>query len=119
MKRSRRRRVAGGISRVRPHRLSPYSNSNTTPFDVRIDGNGDGWVSDTGTSQVSKFKLTKNRLVWQFSRPIGANIRPKGMAIDTRNNIWVTAGAADAVYAFDQNGNPFGPFSGGALCANS
>ena len=105
MKRSRRRRV-GGISRVRSHRLSPYSDSNTTPFDVRIDGNGDGWVSDTGTSQVSKFKLTKNRLVWQFSRPIGANIRPKGMAIDTRNNIWVTAGAADAVYAFDQTHPP-------------
>ena len=51
---------------------------------------------------MSKFKLTKNRLVCQFSRPIGANIRPKGMAIDTRNNIGVTAGAADAVYAFDQ-----------------
>jgi hypothetical protein len=55
MKRSRRRRVAGGISRIRPHRLSPYSNSSATPFDVRIDGNGDGWASDTGTSQVSKF----------------------------------------------------------------
>jgi hypothetical protein len=44
----------------------------------------------------------------------GANIKPKGMAIDTRNNNWVAAGAADAIYAFDQNGNPFGPSAAAA-----
>lgn len=95
--------------------LPYYADANTSPFDIRIDDQGFGWVSYTGTSAVAKFQLTKNGLQRLFTVPVGSSANPKGLAVDANGNAWVAAGALDAVYAFDRNGHPLGSFTGGGL----
>ena len=47
--------------------------------------------------------------------PVGADSQPKGLAVDSQGNAWVSAGADSAVYAFDTNGHPLGRFVGGGI----
>lgn len=92
-----------------------YQDANLQPFDIRLDSDGSGWVTYTGSSTVSKFTLTKDKLVKQFTRPIGTDTSPKGMAVDSSGNAWVTAGGADAIYAYDKNGNLLRVITGGGI----
>lgn len=92
-----------------------YQDANTNPFDIRLDSDGSGWVSYTGSSTVSKFVRKKSGLQLQFTVPIGVNAAPKGVAVDSQGDAWVAAGGENAVYAFDKNGNPLGKFSGGGI----
>lgn len=93
----------------------PYIDVNTTPFDIRLDDDGSGWVTYTGTSVLSKFTLAKDKLVRQFTVPIGTAADPKGTGVDSKGNAWVAAGAANAVYAFDKLGRLLGAFIGGGI----
>jgi hypothetical protein len=104
-----------------------FSNeANTKPFDVGIDNNNAAWVSNEGTSTVAKFTLAGNQLAKQFEVPVcnlrfeiclgdqpgtPKDVHPKGLAVDKENNGWVVASAADAIAAFDPNGNVLGLFS--------
>jgi hypothetical protein len=92
-----------------------YQDANLSPFDIRLDNDGSGWVVYTGSSAVSKFTRTNNGLQLQFSVPVGTNSQPKGLAVDSHGNAWISAGAENAVYAFDRNGNPLGKFTGGGI----
>lgn len=92
-----------------------YQDANLQPFDIRLDSDGSGWVTYTGSSTASKFTLTKDKLVKQFTVPIGADNSPKGMAVDSSGNAWITAGGADAIYAYDKNGNLLRVITGGGI----
>ncbi|MFM8238856.1 MAG: hypothetical protein ACKOAW_00915 [Actinomycetota bacterium] len=92
-----------------------YTDDNTEPFDIRLDANGDAWVSYTGTSSVSKLRYSTDGVQHLFTAPVGSAGNPKGVAVDQEGNAWVAAGADDAVYAFDPNGTPLGNFSVGGV----
>lgn len=92
-----------------------YDDSNTEPFDIRLDANGDAWVSYTGTSTVSKLRYTASGVQKIVTATVGSAANPKGVAVDQDGNAWVAGGADDAVYAFDPNGNSLGGFSGGGV----
>lgn len=92
-----------------------YQDANVSPFDIRLDKDGSGWVVYTGTSAVSKFMRTDSGLQLQFTVPVGQSSQPKGIAVDSQGNAWVSAGADNAVYGFDKNGNPLGKFTGGGV----
>lgn len=92
-----------------------YTVSHSSPFHIQIDDDGFGWVTFEGLSMLSKLALTKNGLVSQFTVALGTHTRPKGMALDSKGNAWVAAGAANAVYAVDKNGKLLGAFSGGGI----
>ena len=92
-----------------------YDDSNTEPFDIRLDANGDAWVSYTGTSTVSKLHSTSSGVEKVVTATVGSAGNPKGVAVDQDGNAWVAAGADDAVYAFDSNGNSLGGFAGGGV----
>lgn len=100
---------------VNPATNQPYAGT----FDVRIDSQGAGWVSYTGSSVVSKFVVQGEQLAHQFTRPAGDNAHAKGMAIDTQDNVWIASGGEDAVYAYDSSGAPLAgqPFKGGGILA--
>jgi hypothetical protein len=98
-----------------PNFFPYYQDTNTQPFDIRLDNDGTGWVTYTQTSTASKFTLTKSKLVKQFTVKIGTDNQPKGMAVDSKGNAWVTAGNADAIYVFDKNGTALGVFKGGGI----
>ena len=93
----------------------PYQDQNTEPFDIVIDDEGFGWVTYTGSSALSKFAMSKTGLVQQFTVSLGTNTRPKGMALDSRGNVWVAAGAPSLVYAVDRKGKVIDGFSGGGI----
>lgn len=92
-----------------------YTDANTHPFDIRIANDGSAWVTYTTSSTVSKFTLGASALTLQFTRPIGAGERPKGIALDSQGNAWVGAASSSAVYAFSPTGTPLGVFSGQGL----
>ena len=92
-----------------------FQNADTGPFDIRLDSDGSGWVSYTGSSTLSKFTLAQNGLQLQFNVPIGANSSPKGVAVDSHGNAWVAAGAENVIYAVGKYGNQLGRFAGGGI----
>lgn len=92
-----------------------YADANTGPFDIRLDSDGSGWVVYSQSSTVSKFERTNSGLTLQFTMPVGTASQPKGGAVDSHGNGWVAAGAENALYAFDKDGNPLGKFTGGGL----
>ncbi|MDD2858545.1 MAG: hypothetical protein PHU75_07705 [Candidatus Nanopelagicales bacterium] len=111
-----------GNSRVQvfPHgdpsaSLPFHADANTEPFDIRLDAQGDAWVSYTGTSMVSKLHLTPTGVQRLFTAAVGSGANPKGVAVDSGGNAWVAAGKEDAVYAFDSAGTPLGRFTGAGV----
>ncbi|MDO8732648.1 MAG: hypothetical protein Q7L55_08790 [Actinomycetota bacterium] len=92
-----------------------YVDTNTEPFDIRLDSNGDAWVSYTGTSTVSKLRFTATGVQRLFTAAVGTGANPKGVAVDSAGNAWVASGKDDAVYAFDSTGTPLGKFTGGGI----
>ncbi len=96
-------------------RFPYYQDANAKPFDIRLDNDGSGWVTYTGSSMVSKFTLGQNGLLLQFTVPVGTDSSVKGAAVDSRGNVWIAAGGENAVYAFDKSGNPLGKFTGGGI----
>lgn len=92
-----------------------YSDTNTEPFDIRLDSNGDAWVSYTGTSTASKLRFTPSGVQKLFTVSVGTAGNPKGVAIDQAGNAWVASGAQNAVFAYGPDGTPLGSFSGGGM----
>ena len=89
--------------------------NNTEPFDIRLDANGDAWVSYTGTSAASKLHFTASGVQTLATVAVGSAGNPKGVAVDQDGNVWVAAGKNNKVFAFDTNGTPLGGFDGGGL----
>ena len=92
-----------------------YADANTEPFDIRLDANGDAWVSYTGTSTASKLRYTPSGVQKVVTVSTGSAGNPKGVAVDQAGNAWVASGANNLVYAFDTNGTPLGSFDGGGM----
>ena len=92
-----------------------YADANTEPFDIRLDANGDAWVSYTGTSTASKLHYTASGVQKVVTVAVGSGGNPKGVAVDQAGNAWVAAGADDKVYAFSPTGSPLGAFDGGGM----
>ena len=92
-----------------------YADTNTEPFDIRLDANGDAWVSYTGTSTASKLRYTASGVQKLATVAVGSGGNPKGVAVDQDGNVWVAAGANNKVFAFDTNGTPLGSFDGGGM----
>jgi len=92
-----------------------FQDTNTNPFHIVVDDEGAAWVSYTGTSALSKFTYTKRGLVKHFTVPVGTDAGPKGIAVDTRGNVWVTAGGESTVYAYDTRGNLLGSYTAGGI----
>lgn len=92
-----------------------YADTNTEPFDIRLDANGDAWVSYTGTSTISKLHFTPTGVQRLLTATVGSGANPKGVAVDSAGNAWVASGKDDAVYAFDTAGAALGTFTGGGI----
>ena len=92
-----------------------YADANTEPFDIRLDANGDAWVSYTGTSTASKLRYTASGVQKLTTVNVGSAGNPKGVAVDQAGNVWVAAGSNNKVFAFDTNGTPLGSFDGGGM----
>ena len=92
-----------------------YADANTEPFDIRLDANGDAWVSYTGTSTASKLRYTPSGVQKVVTVSTGTAGNPKGVAVDQAGNAWVASGANDVVYAFAPDGTPLGAFDGGGI----
>lgn len=92
-----------------------YADSNTKPFHIVVDDEGAGYVSYTGSSNLSKFTYAPSGLQKQFTVPLGTGANPKGIGLDTQGNVWATAGAESKIYAYDPDGNLIGAFDGGGI----
>ncbi len=92
-----------------------YADDNSDPFDLRLDADGDAWVSYTQSSTVSKLRFTPSGVQKLFTVAIGSSSNPKGVSVDSDGNAWVAAGAEDKIYAFSSSGQPLGSFSGGGI----
>lgn len=96
--------------------LAWHDGINRHPFHIVIDQAGAGWVSFTESASAIKFALTAAGLAPLFSVPIGSGrSEPKGMALDSRSNVWVTAGGESRLYAFGADGRALGAYAGGGI----
>ena len=99
--------------------LSLPGGTNASAFGIAIASDGAAWVGFTGSSTIMKYKLVGTTITPQFAAialPSGSN--PKGVAVDSKGNAWVAgAGSANAVFAFDTNGNSLSgsPYAGGGM----
>ncbi len=95
----------------------PYANADSVePFGVVIGRDGSAFVTYTKSSNLAKFTFAGGTLARVFSLPVGAAPdNPKGLAIDSQNNVWVAAGKTSSLYAYTAAGAPLGTFTGGSL----
>ncbi len=92
-----------------------YADDNLEPFDIRLDAQGDAWVSYTKTNSFSKLRYTPSGVQHLFTVSLGEKALPKGVTVDSAGNGWVAAGSQNAVYAFSSTGAPLGKFSSGGI----
>ena len=90
-------------------------NCSTLPFHIQIDDEGFAWVSYEGSSTLARFAIGNAGLERQFKVALGSGGNPKGVALDSKGNAWVAAGAATLIYAVDKKGKILGAFGGGGL----
>jgi sugar lactone lactonase YvrE len=95
--------------------LPPYADENLEPFDIRLDGQGDAWVSYTKSNALSKLRLTSTGVQRLVTVSLGDKALPKGVAVDSQGNAWVAAGSQNVVHAFTSTGAPLGTFGGGGI----
>jgi hypothetical protein len=94
-------------------------NSNIAAFGMAIGPDGSAWVSYTTSATLMKYRLAGGSIVAAFgpiSLPSGSD--PKGVAIDSKGNVWVAAGGTNLLYAFNSGGtplagSPYSPYTGG------
>lgn len=87
------------------------------PFHVVNDSNGNAFVTLKGTSKLLKLKLHQNQIETIFDISIGNT--PLGVAVDSKDNVFVASASNYTVYKLDNNGNIlrkitngiFGPWS--------
>ena len=92
-----------------------YADDNLEPFDIRLDAQGDAWVSYTKTNTLSKLRYTPSGVQHLFTVSLGEMALPKGVTVDSAGNGWVAAGSQNTVYAFSSSGAPLGKFSSGGI----
>jgi hypothetical protein len=103
--------VSQGVS------LTQYFGSQ--PFDVAIAPDGAAWVSNSGgllgghPSSVARFTFESGILRRDVLRPLGSAL--KGLAVDSKGNVWVASLGDDAVYGLRPDGAVFGQFAGGGI----
>lgn len=106
--------------------MPAYADDNSLPFDIRLDRQGDAWVSYNATATLTKFTLTASGPQPLFSiqagstpgaapAPVHITGGPKGLAVNGRGEVWVAHGNDNAVYAFAADGTALGSFSGGGV----
>ncbi|HZL25362.1 MAG TPA: hypothetical protein VFC39_02395 [Acidobacteriaceae bacterium] len=92
---------------------SPFTGNVVGPYAVAIDTNGDAWVVNHDANQLIGFSSTGNTL-GQFQYPETNN--PSALAIDGRNNIWITNSGSNTVSETNLvNLGSAVPLSGGGL----
>ena len=92
-----------------------YADENLEPFDIRLDAQGDAWVSYTKSNTLSKLHYTPSGVQRLFTVSLGNAALPTGVTVDSAGNGWVAAGSQNAVYAFSSTGAPLGKFSSGGI----
>lgn len=100
---------------------SAGGNANVGGFGMAIGPDGSAWVSYTTSATLMKYKLVDGSIVAALG-PISLPDRsqPKGVAIDSKGNVWVAAGGTNSLYAFNSSGvplpgSPFNPYTGGGV----
>lgn len=96
-------------------------NSNNAAFGLAITPDGSAWVSYTKSSTLMKYQLVGNvitPIIGPIALPSGSKV--KGVAVDSKGNVWVAAGATNLIYAFNSNGvalagSPYNPYTGGGV----
>jgi hypothetical protein len=89
------------------------------PFDVAIAPDGAAWVTNSGgllggyPSSVARFTFEAGILRRHVLRPLGSAL--KGLAVDSKGNVWVASLGEDAVYGLRPDGTVFGQFAGGGI----
>ncbi|MEY4136572.1 MAG: hypothetical protein RL205_700 [Actinomycetota bacterium] len=92
-----------------------YADENLNPFDIRLDAQGDAWVSYTNSNSFSKLRYTPSGVQRLFTVSLGEKALPKGVTVDSAGNGWVAAGSQNSVYAFSSSGEKLGKFSSGGI----
>ncbi|CEK10340.1 Vgb family protein [Legionella hackeliae] len=87
--------------------------ANSGPFDIAIDRDGAAWVSNSTSATVSKYVISGNQIVLQFSVAVGASL--KGITVDSLGNAWVASTLDSTVYRISANGNLVRAFRGGGI----
>jgi hypothetical protein len=89
------------------------------PFDVAIAPDGAAWVTNSGgllggyPSSVARFTFEAGILRRDLLRPLGSAL--KGLAVDSKGNVWVASLGEDAVYGLRPDGTVFGQFADGGI----
>jgi hypothetical protein len=84
--------------------------ASTNPTDIKLDGNGNIFVTKLRNADNTLFKINPNgTIAWQLSAGFDTN----GVAFDTSNNITVitSSPSTTAVRKYDTNGNNIGNFA--------
>ncbi len=79
----------------------------TNPTVIRIDANGNAWVSNFGSNSVSKVSLNGTVV----SYPVGTN--PHGLDIDSSGNVWVANYGSNNVWKLSPSGSHLATYSVG------
>jgi hypothetical protein len=101
------------------HGVSLTQYFGSQPFDVAIAPDGAAWVSLSGgllggyPSSVARFTFESGILRRDILRPLGSAL--KGLAVDSKGNVWVASLGEDAVYRLRPDGRVFGQFAGGGI----
>lgn len=89
------------------------------PFGIAIAADGSAWVTSSAglwaytKSNLSRFRYENGQLTCVYCRKFGRAM--KGLAIDSRGNIWVPSGGDDVVFLLNSEGEHISRFKGGGI----
>ena len=93
-----------------------FSDGNEEPFDIVVDDAGAAYVSYKKSSTLSKLTMGVAGLNRVFNVPIGTKSFPKGIALDSKGNVWATAEIGSKIHAYDStDGTELGSYTGGGI----
>jgi hypothetical protein len=106
-----------GNSNSHPDLYYSYAPNDTDfqPFGIAIAADQTAWVTNSNedTSSVLHLRFTGSGIEKMSETPAGQVL--KGIAVDSKNNVWAASGGNDTVYRLDEYGDLLGAYQGGGV----